>query len=305
MSSQVTTAERPSAANSLAQLAPTRTPSRGRSLLRQYARNRGAVVGAVIVLIIIAAALLQQWINPYDPLGVSPLNALKSPTWRHPMGTDEYGRDVFSRVMDGAHVSLEIGVFAVVISTLVGSSLGLVSGFKEGVIDGVIMRLVDMLLAFPGVLLALSIIAVLGANLRNVVIAVGIGTIPVYARVVRGSVLAVKNSTYIDAARVSGCSEIRIAIVHIVPNILASILVLATIGVAYSILNGAALSYLGLGVQPPSAEWGLMVSDGRSYLRDAWWMATGPGLALAILVLSINLVGDGVRDATDPRSRAR
>jgi peptide/nickel transport system permease protein len=283
---------------------PRATP-RWIAFWKQYARSRGAVIGALGLLILILVVLLERWINPYDPLGVAPLNALKGPTWHHPMGTDQYGRDVFSRVMEGAHVSLEIGVFAVLISTVIGSALGLIAGYKEGLIDSTIMRMIDMLLAFPGVLLALAIIASLGASLRNVIIAVGIGTIPVYARVVRGSVLSAKNSTYVDAARVVGCSEWRLALIHILPNITASVLVLATIGVAYSVLNGAALSFLGLGVQPPTAEWGLMVSDGRSYLRDAWWIATGPGIALALMVLAMNLVGDGLRDAFDPRSRRR
>ncbi|MGH2550810.1 MAG: ABC transporter permease [Thermomicrobiales bacterium] len=279
--------------------------SRWGTFWRNYSRSRGAVIGAIGLLALILVVIFERWINPYDPLGVAPLDALKGPTWRHPMGTDQYGRDVFSRVMEGAHVSLEIGIFAVLISTVVGSSMGLIAGYNEGIIDSVVMRIIDMLLAFPGVLLALAIIASLGASLRNVIIAVGVGTIPVYARVVRGSVLSVKNSTYVDAARVVGCSSWRLTIVHILPNITASVLVLATIGVAYSVLNGAALSFLGLGVQPPTAEWGLMVSDGRSYLRDAWWIATGPGIALALMVLAMNLVGDGLNDAFDPRSRRR
>lgn len=281
------------------------TSGRWRTFWRQYAQSKGAVIGAFGLLALVFVVLFERWINPYDPLGVAPLNALKGPTWRHPMGTDQYGRDVFSRVLEGAHVSLEIGVFAVLISTVVGSALGLIAGYREGFIDSAIMRLIDMLLAFPGVLLALAIIASLGTSLRNVIIAVGIGTIPVYARVVRGSVLSAKNSTYVEAARVVGCSGWRLALVHILPNITASVLVLATIGVAYSVLNGAALSFLGLGVQPPTAEWGLMVADGRSYLRDAWWIATGPGLTLALMVLAMNLVGDGLRDAFDPRSQRR
>ena len=167
------------------------------------------------------------------------------------------------------------------------------------------MRLIDMQLAFPGILLALAIVAALGASTVNVVIAVGISTIPVYARVVRGTVLTVKREAYIDAGRVIGCSAPRLLLRHILPNVIAPVLVLATIGVAYSILNGSALSFLGLGVQPPGAEWGLMISDGRNYLNDAWWMTTFPGLALALDVLSINLVGDGMRDTFDPRTRRR
>jgi peptide/nickel transport system permease protein len=181
----------------------------------------------------------------------------------------------------------------------------MIAGYMESLADSIIMRFIDMLLAFPGILLALAIIASLGPSLQNVIVAVGISTIPVYARVVRAQVLSVKRMTYVEAARVAGCSSWRLTMRHILPNVAASILVLATIGVAYSILNGAALSFLGLGVQPPSAEWGLMISEGRTYLRDSWWIATCPGLMLALLILMINLVGDGLRDAFDPRSQMR
>lgn len=205
----------------------------------------------------------------------------------------------------GAHVSLQIGLFAVAISVLVGMALGLIAGYSESIVDGMIMRFIDMLLAFPGLLLAIAIVAALGASVRNVILAVGVGTIPVYARVVRGTVLSIKREPYIDAARVAGCSGLRVILRHILPNIVAPVVILATIGVAYSILNGAALSFLGFGVQPPRSEWGLMVSEGRTYLRDAWWITTGPGLALAVTVLAMNLVGDGLRDAFDPRGRRR
>ena len=249
--------------------------------------------------------LCAPWLAPYDPLAVAPLEALQPPSAAHWFGTDQYGRDVLSRVIEGAHVSLLIGLFAVAISVIVGSALGLIAGSMEDLVDGVIMRFIDMLLAFPSILLALAIIAVLGASLQNVIVAVGVTTIPVYARVVRGEVLALKRTTYVEAARVAGCSGWQLALRHMLPNVAASILVLATIGVAYSILNGAALSFLGLGVQPPSAEWGLMIADGRNYLRDSWWIATFPGLTLAMLILAINLVGDGLRDALDPRTRLR
>ena len=263
------------------------------------------MIGALALAGLAVVVLCARWIEPYDPLAVAPLDALQGPSRRHWFGTDQYGRDVLSRVIEGAHVSLVIGLFAVAISVILGSALGLIAGYSESLVDSVIMRFIDMLLAFPGILLALAIIASLGPSTQNVIVAVGISTIPVYARVVRGEVLSVKRMSYVDAARVAGCSSMRLTLRHILPNVAASILVLATIGVAYSILNGAALSFLGLGVQPPSAEWGLMIADGRSYLRDSWWIATCPGLTLALLILAINLVGDGLRDAFDPRSRLR
>jgi ABC-type dipeptide/oligopeptide/nickel transport system permease subunit len=272
---------------------------------RLYARSTGAVVGALILLALILMTIAAPWIEPYDPIGVSPKDARQAPSGAHWFGTDQYGRDVLSRVIDGAHISLEMGLAAVFISVVFGTIMGLIAGYNEGIVDSLIMRFVDMLLAFPGILLALAIVAALGASLSNVILAVGIGTIPVYARVVRGTVLSAKQEAYVDAARVIGCSDLRVTLRHILPNITAPVLVLATIGVAYSILNGSALSFLGLGVIAPTAEWGLMVSEGRSYLRDAWWMTTAPGLALAVTVLAMNLVGDGLRDAFDPRTRRR
>ena len=263
------------------------------------------MVGAVILVALVALTATARWIEPYDPIGVAPKEARQAPSGEHWFGTDQYGRDVLSRVIDGAHISLEMGLAAVVISLFCGTILGLVAGYSEGLPDSLIMRFVDMLLAFPGILLALAIVAALGASLTNVILAVGIGTIPVYARVVRGTVLSTKQEPYVEAARVIGCSGWRVALRHILPNITAPVLVLATIGVAYSILNGSALSFLGLGVQPPGAEWGLMVAEGKSYLRDAWWITTAPGLALAVTVLAMNLVGDGLRDAFDPRTRRR
>jgi peptide/nickel transport system permease protein len=272
---------------------------------RLYARSTGAVCGAIILIALIVMTVGARWIEPYDPIGVAPKSARQAPSSEHWFGTDQYGRDILSRVIDGAHISLAMGLSAVIISVACGTVMGLVAGYNEQVLDSLIMRFVDMLLAFPGILLALAIVTALGASLTNVILAVGIGTIPVYARVVRGTVLSTKHQPYVEAARVIGCSDVRVVTRHILPNIAAPVLVLATIGVAYSILNGSALSFLGLGVQPPGAEWGLMVSDGRSYLRDAWWMTTAPGLALAVTVLGMNLVGDGLRDAFDPRTRRR
>ena len=286
----------------------TRTPSlldRTGRAWKNYAASVGAVAGAAGLVVLILITIFARWIEPYDPIAVQPKLALESPSTSHWLGTDQYGRDVLSRVIAGAHISLEIGLFAVAISVVLGMTLGLIAGYSESFVDAIIMRFIDMLLAFPGLLLAIAIVAALGASIRNVILAVGIGTIPVYARVVRGTVLSIKREAYVDAARVAGCSSSRVIVRHILPNIIAPVVILATIGVAYSILNGAALSFLGFGVQPPRSEWGLMVSEGRTYLRDAWWITTGPGGALAITVLAMNLVGDGFRDAFDPRGRRR
>ncbi|HEU5423490.1 MAG TPA: ABC transporter permease [Nitrolancea sp.] len=279
--------------------------SRGRQFWRSYARSKGAVLSAAILILLVLMAVAAPWIEPHDPLGVSAGEFLNGPTLSHPFGTDQYGRDVLSRVISGSRISLTIGGLAVIFSVLFGTALGLVAGYSENVLDSVIMRLIDMLLAFPGILLALAIVAGLGASTINVIIAIGVGGIPVYARVARGSVLSAKREAYVDAGRVIGCSAPRLMVRHILPNIFAPVLVLATIGIAFSILIGAALSYLGLGIQPPRAEWGLMISDGQNYLNDAWWISTFPGIALAITVLCVNLVGDGLRDAFDPRTRRR
>jgi peptide/nickel transport system permease protein len=293
------------AAEDLREGIQSRRPSRFSQFWREFARSKGAVIGAVVLLLLFLMAIFAHLIEPYDPLGVDTPIALSGPSLSHPMGTDEYGRDIFSRVIDGSRISLVIGLFAVLISVTLGTALGLIAGYSGNFADSVIMRAIDMLLAFPGILLALAIVAALGASITNVVIAVGIGTMPVYARVTRGSVLSTKEETYVEAGRVVGCSPFRLMLRHILPNIFAPVLVLATIGVAYSILNGAALSYLGVGAQPPRAEWGLMISNGRNYLNDAWWITTFPGIALAVTILMINLAGDGLRDALDPRARRR
>lgn len=285
--------------------APARRPSRWRAFWRSYARSKAAVVGAGVLLLLIVMALVAPAIEPYDPLAVAPALALEGPSAAHPFGNDQYGRDVLSRALDGSRISLVVGALAVLFSVVVGTLLGLVAGYAENVVDSVIMRVIDMLLAFPGILLALAIVAGLGAATANVIIAIGVGGIPVYARVTRGSVLSAKREPYVEAGRVIGCSAPRLMARHLLPNVFAPILVLATIGIAFAILTAAALSYLGLGIQPPRAEWGLMIANGQDYLNDAWWISTFPGLLLALTVLAVNLVGDGLRDSFDPRTRRR
>ena len=267
---------------------------------RQLLRNRGALIGGAILLFLVSVAVLAPLLAPHDPIKQS-RDSLLAPSWQYPMGTDLYGRDIFSRVIYGTRISLRVGVIAVALGAVSGVILGLMAGYYGGWIDMLVMRLLDIMLAFPGLLLALSIVALLGPSLINLMIAVGISSIPEYARLIRGSVLSAKENIYVEAARVVGCSNRRIMVRHILPNVVAPVIILSTLGIGRAILLGAALSFLGLGIQPPTPEWGSMLSAGRDYLRRAWWITTFPGLAIVIVVLAVNMLGDGLRDALDPR----
>lgn len=272
-------------------------------VIRQLRRNRGAIIGLMIVLAEIFIAVFAGWVAPHDPLQGSVRAALKPPSRTHLLGTDELGRDLLSRIIYGTRISLRIGLIAVAIAGGVGMSLGIVAGYDGGWVDEVIMRMIDMLMAFPGMLLALTIIAVLGPGLNNVMIAVGIGSIPSFTRVARGVVLSLKEEEYVLAARALGSSRGRILLRHIVPNVVPSMIVMATLRIATAILTSAGLSFLGLGAQPPTPEWGAILNTSRTYLRRGWWFFTFPGLAIMITVVSMNLLGDGVRDALDPKLR--
>lgn len=271
--------------------------------VRRLAANRGAMVGLMLLALLVAVAIAAPLIAPYDPIKVVPAESVRPPSARHWLGTDQFGRDILSRIVWGAQISLRIGAISVGIAVSTGVAIGLIAGFYGGWVDVLISRLVDMMLAFPGILLALCISAALGPGISQVMIAVGIAGIPSYVRMVRASVLSARENLYVDAARALGASNLRIAIPHILPNVVAPVIVLATLGLAGAILNAAALSFLGLGAQPPTAEWGAMLSTGREYLRAGWWITTCPGVAIMIAVLSINLLGDGLRDALDPRLR--
>jgi peptide/nickel transport system permease protein len=274
-------------------------------VLRNLRRNNGAVAGAVLLACLIAVALLAPLLAPYDPVEVVPRDSVKPPTRDHWLGTDIYGRDILSRIIYGARISLTIGLISVGIAASIGVPVGLLAGWYGGWTDTAVMRITDAMLAFPGLLLALSIIAVLGPGLNNAMIAVGIAAISTYVRLVRGSVLSARSHVYVDAARVVGCPTRRITFRHILPNVFAPVLVLSSLGVATAILSSAGLSFLGLGAQPPTPEWGAMVNEGRDRMATAWWISTFPSLAIMVAVLAINLLGDGLRDALDPRLRQR
>lgn len=273
--------------------------------LTHFARNRAAAAGAVVLLIVIACAFFAPYIATHDPLAIDPANTLQPPNRAHWFDTDDTGRDIFSRVVWGARISLRLGLISATISTLAGLTLGLISGFFGGALAFTILRFMDLLLAFPGILLALVIIATLGPGLNNVMIAVGIAAIPTFTRVIYGAVLSVTTNDYIDAARALGASSARTIVRHVLPNILAPAIVLFTIQVGAAIFAASSLSFIGLGAQPPTPEWGAMISRGRYMLRDAMWMSTFPGLAIALVVVSINVLGDGLRDLLDPRTRIR
>jgi peptide/nickel transport system permease protein len=255
--------------------------------------------------VILAVAAFAPLIAPDDPLDQDYARYLSPPGAENWFGADQFGRDVLSRVVIGSRQSLAVAAIAIAIASSFGTILGLLSGYYGGWIDMVVQRLIDIQLAFPGILFALAVVAVLGPGLRNAMIAVGISLIPSYARMVRGSVLSAREDVYIEAARVLGANDWRIVGRHILPNILGPIMVLSTISIAWAILIGSSLSFLGLGAQLPEPEWGLDLAMSRDYLREAWWMSTFPGMAIMITVVSVNLLGEGLRDALDPRTRAR
>ncbi|NLE77138.1 MAG: ABC transporter permease [Chloroflexi bacterium] len=273
--------------------------------LCELRRNPGAIAGAVVLLLLILMAVFAPVLAPYDPIKVVPQASFQPPSAEHWLGADRYGRDVLSRIVYGARISLTVGLISVGLAAAVGVPAGLLAGWDTGTTSALIMRFTDAMLALPGILLALSIIAVLGPGLSNAMIAVGISNIPTYIRLVRGGVLSARENVYVDAARVIGCSTTRIMYQHILPNVVAPVIVLSTLGIATSILSAASLSFLGLGAQPPTPDWGTTVSEGRDVLDFAWWISTFPSLVIMITVLAINLLGDGLRDALDPRLRQR
>lgn len=277
-------------------------PLRARSL-RRFTRSPSAVVGAIIVFVFVALALAAPVLMPHDPYRQNLILALEPPSSTYWLGTDEHGRDILSRLLAGAQVSLSISLITVVLSLAVGASLGLVAGYYGGWADTLIMRSMDILLAMPGVLLAITVIAILGVGVENVIVAVAISSVPVFARLAHASTLSVREMEYISAARVIGVPDRRILLRHILPNITAPLIVMATTRVAAVIITASGLSFLGLGAQPPSPEWGAMLNAGRSHLTSNPHVAISPGVAIMLVVLGFNLLGDGLRDILDPRLR--
>jgi peptide/nickel transport system permease protein len=271
------------------------------SLLRHHPR---LWLGAVL-LVMVLAAIFAPAISPYSPVQYNPSVASQPPNLAHWLGTDALGRDQFSRVLHGTRISLSVGVLAILIGGLIGTLMGMIAAYARGWVDQSISMVVDAMLAFPGIVLALAIIAALGPSITNVVIALAIVRVPLYTRLARGQTLQIATQDYVLAARVSGTRAWKVLLRHVLPNIFSPLLVQATISVSFAILDESVLSFLGLGAQPPTPEWGAMISDAQIYLRTSPWMMMGPALAIVIVVLSLNLFGDAIRDMLDPRDSAR
>ena len=274
-----------------------------KEVLIRFSRNRTAMIGMAVILILVLSAIFADIIAP-EGIDNQDLNrTFVAPNSAHIMGTDNFGRDIFSRVVHGARTSLQVGFTAVGVGLLGGLIIGSIAGFYGGKLDNILMRGIDILISIPSILLAIAIVSALGPGLTNVMIAVGLAGIPSYTRVTRAAVLTIREWEFIEAARAIGANDFRIIVRHILPNCLAPIIVRATLGLSGAILSAAGLSFIGLGIQPPTPEWGFMLSDGRRFLRDHWHLVMFPGLAIVTVVLAINMVGDGLRDALDPKQK--
>lgn len=269
--------------------------------LVRLSRNKLALVGLFIIILLVLMAFFAPLLAPYHYSSQSLANSFEPPTWKHPLGTDDFGRDILSRIIYGAQVSLQVGIFAVAIAMFSGGVLGAVAGYYGGRVDNVIMRIMDMLLSIPQILLAIALAAALGPGLLNLTVAVSISALPTFARVVRGAVLSIIGQEYIEAAQCMGATDTWIIVRHILPNCSAPIIVQATLRVANAILTAASLSFLGLGIQPPFPEWGGMLASARGYVRDYSYMTIFPGLAIMVTIMALNFLGDGLRDAMDPK----
>lgn len=281
------------------------SPTEQGSLLvigRRILRNRAFVLGGIVVLLFLMLAIVPQLFTSYDPIGKNLSERLLSPSAAHWFGTDDLGRDIYARVVYGARVSLTVGLLSVGIALVIGSLIGVVSGYFGGAVGEVLMRGIDIVLAFPSILLAILIVAILGPGLINAMVAIGIVNIPIYARLLRSTSLQVRNNEFIEAAHAMGASHTRIIFHHILPNCLSPLIVQATLGIGAAILETAGLSFLGLGAQPPTPEWGTMLSQGKDFIRTAPWTLFFPGIAITMVVVAFNLMGDGLRDLIDPRT---
>ncbi|MDK1378246.1 MULTISPECIES: ABC transporter permease [unclassified Sinorhizobium] len=269
------------------------------------ADNKLFVAGAMLLCLIVASALAAHWIAPYSPTEIAMGSKFSAPSAEHLMGTDKFGRDIFSRVLHGASTSLTVGFSVVAIAILLGLPVGMLAGYFGGIVDTILMRISDVFLAFPPLLLPIAITAVLGPGLENTVVALAISWFPWYARIMRGAVLRVRKELFIDAAWTMGVSHPRIMLRHVLPNSLTPVIVQASMDFGYAILAAASLSFIGLGARPPAVEWGLMAAEARTQFLDHWWTAVSPGLAIFLTVLAVNLVGDGLRDILDPKQGRR
>lgn len=270
-------------------------------VMHRLSRNRVSMTGLVVILILIVLAILSPWIMPYDYTRMDMSNMYATPSWAHPFGCDELGRDIFTRALYGARASLSLGLLATLLSTAIGVVLGSLVGYFGGWVDTAVMRLLDILQAIPGMLLSIAISAALGSGFGNTIIALSIGGVPMTVRLLRGSILTVRKQEYIEAAEKINCSRLRIITSHILPNSIAPLIVSVTMGIGNTILAAAGLSYIGLGVQPPTPEWGAMLSAGKSVITRYPHLCVFPGLCIMVVVLCFNMLGDGLRDAMDPK----
>ncbi|MEM8854022.1 MAG: ABC transporter permease [Pseudomonadota bacterium] len=275
----------------------------GSGIVRAFNTNKTSWVGLAIFLIVCLLAILAPWIAPYDPIDQNIFDRLKPPSAEHWMGTDFYGRDTLSRILYGARISLVIGLVAIIAAMIIGSFIGMIAGYFGGVVDIVIMQIMDVLLAFPSLILGLIIVAMLGPSVENLAIAIALTAIPPFARIARAPTISVKEREFVEAGRAMGFSDLRLLFKHILPNILPEILVMGSLWLATAIRVEASLAFIGLGVSPPTATWGGMIREGFENILDSFWLALFPSIAILIVVFSLNLLGDGLRDAIDPRLR--
>ncbi len=270
---------------------------------RRFKKNKRAVFGGILVILILLAGILAPILTPYDPYKQDLMNMRLGPSLEHWCGTDNYGRDILTRILYGARISLIVGWVSVITSCLLGGTLGAIAGYYGGKVDNMILRIMDIFMAIPNILLNISIVAALGGGLVNMLIAMGISSTPTYCRTLRAEILKVRNAEFVEASRASGASDFKIIVKHIIPNCLAPMIVRVTMSIGSAILSCASLSFIGLGISPPTAEWGSMLASGREFIRTAPHICTFPGLAIMLTVFSLNLMGDGIRDAFDPKMK--
>ncbi len=270
---------------------------------RRFKKNRRAVFGGVLVLLLLLAGIFAPYLTPYDPYTQDLLNKNLGPSLLHLCGTDNFGRDIFTRILYGARISLIVGWVSVITACLLGGTLGAIAGYYGGKVDNIILRIMDIFLAIPSILLNISIVAALGGGLVNMLIAMGISSTPTYCRTIRAEILKVRNQEFVEASRAAGASDFTIILKHVIPNCLAPMIVRVTMSIGSAILSCASLSFIGLGISPPTAEWGSMLASGRELIRTAPHICTFPGLAIMLTVFSLNLMGDGIRDAFDPKMK--